>query len=64
MPHFDYYSLVWDCLIGYFSDKLQKLKQPEFLLNPPLIQAQITSSPPQLEEAISWTKETNSLNDV
>ena len=24
MPHFDYCSPVWDCLIGYLSDKLQK----------------------------------------
>ena len=25
MPHFDYYSPVWDCLSDYLSDKLQKL---------------------------------------
>ena len=23
LPHFDYYSLVWDCVRGYLSDKLQ-----------------------------------------
>ena len=26
MPHFDYCSPVWDCLIGYLSGKLQKLQ--------------------------------------
>ena len=26
MPHFDYYSPLWDCLSGYLSDKLQKLQ--------------------------------------
>ena len=25
MPHFDYCSIVWDCLSGSLSDKLQKL---------------------------------------
>ena len=25
-PHFDYCSLVWDCMRGYLSDKLQKLQ--------------------------------------
>ena len=25
-PHFDYCSPVWDCMSGYLSDKLQKLK--------------------------------------
>ena len=22
LPHSDYYSLVWDCMSGYLSDKL------------------------------------------
>ena len=26
MPHFDYCSPVWDCLSGYWSDKIQKLQ--------------------------------------
>ena len=26
LPHFDYCSPVWDCTIGYLSDKLQKLQ--------------------------------------
>ena len=26
LPHFDYCSLVWECLSGYLSDKLQKLQ--------------------------------------
>ena len=26
IPYFDYCSPVWDCLSGYFSDKLQKLQ--------------------------------------
>ena len=48
MPHFDYCSPVWDCLIGYLSDKLQKYRivQPELLLNHPLMRAQTTFSPP------------------
>ena len=26
LPHFGYCSLVWDCMSGYLSDKLQKLQ--------------------------------------
>ena len=26
LPHFDYCSLVWYCMSGYLSDKLQKLQ--------------------------------------
>ena len=38
MPHFDYCSLVWDCLSGYLSDKLQKLQNqaPRIITKSPL----------------------------
>ena len=58
MPQFDYCSHVWDCLSGYLSDKLQKLQNRDH----PLIRAQTTFSPSSLGEAISSTKETQSLN--
>ena len=67
IPHFDYCSPVWDCLSGYLSDKLQKLQNRAaraITKSPFDTNSNHLLSTLDLGEAISSTKEAESLDDV
>ena len=68
IPHFDYCSPVWDCLSGYLSDKLQNLQNraARVITKSPFDTSSnhLLSTLDCMGEAISSTKETESLDDV